>query len=72
MTLTTEDARLEFHCPSCDAGYKVVRVAKESGKAYRPVHCRVCRGPLPATEGDDILKYFLVRRPANTSRPGSE
>ena len=50
-----------FHCPNCDAVYKVVRVKGEPGKTYLPVHCRVCHGALAATDGDDVLKYFLLR-----------
>jgi hypothetical protein len=55
----------DFNCPHCDAGYKLVRVEAESGKTYRPVRCKVCRGALPATDGGEVLKYFLVRRPRN-------
>ena len=52
-----------------DAFYNVVRVKSEPGKTYRPVRCRVCRGALAPTDGDDILKYFLVHRPSNARRP---
>ena len=54
-----------FHCPHCKALYNVVRVKREPGKTYRPVRCRVCHGPLAATDGEDILKYFLVRGSPN-------
>ena len=60
-----ERIRVNFHCPHCDAGYSVVRVKNESGQAYQLVRCSVCWGPLPATEGDNILKYLLIRRPRN-------
>jgi hypothetical protein len=59
----TESVKVDFHCPSCNAGYAVVTVSKEPGRTYRPVRCRVCRGPMPATNNGDIFKYFLVRRP---------
>jgi hypothetical protein len=60
-----EDIVAEIFCPHCDAGYKVIRVKAEPGKTYRPIRCKACRGPLAATDGDDLLKYFLVRRPRN-------
>jgi hypothetical protein len=37
-------------------------------ETYPPVRCKVCGGPLAATDGDDILKYFLVRRSPNRRR----
>ena len=54
---------MSYQCPHCQAGYTVVRVAKEGGKTYRLVRCNVCRGSMPAIDGQDILKYFLGRRP---------
>jgi hypothetical protein len=63
MRSTAEPFRVDFQCPHCNAGYTVVRMRNESGATYRPVHCRVCSGPLRATEGDEILRYLLVVRP---------
>jgi hypothetical protein len=40
----------------------------ESGTAYVPLPCMVCRQPMAATEGDDVLKYFLVRKRPRGSR----
>jgi hypothetical protein len=54
--------RDDFVCPSCQAHYKVVRVKSESRTAHVPLPCKVCSQPLAATEGDDVLKYFLVRK----------
>jgi hypothetical protein len=56
---------VDFFCPHCDAGYKIVRVKAEPGQTYRSIRCPACRGPLPATDGAEVLKYFLVRRPRN-------
>jgi hypothetical protein len=52
----------EFTCPQCRTRYKVVRVPKPPDLADRPISCKVCTQPLAATDGDDILKYFLVSK----------
>ena len=54
-----EDHPVDFVC-GCDARYKVVQVKAEASHADRPVHCLVCKQPLPPTDGAYILKYFLV------------
>jgi hypothetical protein len=59
----TEGVKVNIHCPTCDAGYAVIRVRKQPGKTYHRIRCRVCRSPLSPIEGDDILNYFLVRKP---------
>ena len=53
----------DFTCPQCQARYKVVRMAAEPGTSHGTVHCRVCHQPLASIEGDNILKYFLVKSP---------
>jgi hypothetical protein len=53
----------DFACPECQARYKVVRMRTEPGASYPTLQCTVCHQPLAATEGDNILKYFLVGRP---------
>jgi hypothetical protein len=65
--------REDFTCPNCQARYKIARVKGEAGKTYKPIHCRACNAPLVATDGSDILKYFLVRRVRSNStvRPAS-
>ena len=30
----------------------------------RLLHCKVCKEPLAAMDGGEILKYFLIRRPS--------
>ena len=57
-----QDRRENFVCPHCQARYKLVRVKAEPSMPYQALHCRVCRQPLAAIEGDDVLKYFLVGR----------
>ena len=53
----------DFACPECQARYKIVRMNAEPGASYPTLQCMVCDKPLAATEGDSILKYFLVGRP---------
>jgi len=53
----------DFDCPRCRARYKVVRMKSERGAAYRMVQCAVCNQLFAPTEGNDILKYFLISRP---------
>jgi len=53
----------DFACPECQARYKVVRMRTEPAASYPTLQCIVCRKPLASTEGDSILKYFLVGRP---------
>jgi ribosomal protein L37AE/L43A len=58
-----EDDRTDFICPGCQAHYKVVRVKSGSRTSDWLLHCKVCKQPLAATNGEDILKYFLIKRP---------
>jgi hypothetical protein len=51
----------EFVCPGCGSGYKVVRVEADADLPHRLLHCRVCKHPLTAMDGEFLLKYFLVR-----------
>ena len=53
----------DFACPRCQARYKTVRTMPEPGTPDRVLHCKVCQHPLASTEGEAILKYFLVSRP---------
>ena len=52
----------DFECPGCTSRYKMVRVRAEPGLPALLVHCKVCKEPLAATDGDYALKYFLVDR----------
>jgi hypothetical protein len=51
---------VDFVCPGCTSRYKLVRVRAEPGLPSRLLHCRVCKEPLAATDGEYALKYFLV------------
>ena len=56
----------DFICPGCQARYKIVRAKSAARSHDLPLHCKVCKQPLAATDGEDILKYFLIRRPKAT------
>jgi len=49
-----------FVCPGCTSRYKIVRVRAEPEHRSHLIHCRVCKEPLPPTDGAYALKYFLV------------
>ena len=53
-----------FICLQCQALYKVFRVQRPSSASSKPVFCKTCRRPFDSTDGHDILKYFLVDKPA--------
>ncbi len=56
-----------FKCPNCDALYQIVRI--EAGPSNdRAIICRSCGGPLPARDGQLVLKYFLLRRSGEFKR----
>jgi hypothetical protein len=51
---------VDFVCPRCTSRYKLVRVRTEPERQNRLIHCRVCKEPLAPTDGEYVLKYFLV------------
>ena len=53
---------VDFVCPRCTSRYKLVRVRAEPGLLSHVIHCKVCKEPLPPTDGEHVLKYFLVDR----------
>jgi rubredoxin len=58
-----KDDPTNFICPGCQARYKLVRAKAETRFRDVPLHCRVCKQPLAAMDGENILKYFLISRP---------
>jgi hypothetical protein len=57
---------IAFHCPTCEAPYKLVRVAAPP-KHDHELLCRSCGGPLRNREGKFALKYF--RADGSQARP---
>jgi len=68
--VTEHDNPASFTCSQCGAHYKVVRVKTETQSLDRLLHCKVCKQPLAATDGEDMLKYFLISRLARKSQAG--
>ena len=58
-----KDNPADFICPGCQARYKIVRAKAETRSRGVPLHCKVCKQPLAAIDGENILKYFLISRP---------
>ena len=52
----------DFTCPNCGAHYKLVRMPASANASDPPVHCKVCNHELAPTDGENILKYFLVSK----------
>ena len=50
----------DFTCPRCTSRYKFVRVRADPDLPGRLIHCRVCKEPFAPTDGEYVLKYFLV------------
>ena len=53
----------DFICPGCQARYKMVRAKSAARSRDLPLHCKVCKQPIAASDGEDVLKYFLISRP---------
>ena len=51
-----------FRCESCFALYQVVKAPAGTETADLEIACQVCNAPLPAREGQFVLKYFLLRK----------
>ena len=50
----------DFMCPRCTSRYKLVRVRADPELPSRLIHCRICKEPFAPTDGEYVLKYFLV------------
>ena len=50
----------DFVCPRYNSHYKRVRVHAEPELSNHVIHCRVYKETLAPTDGEYVLKYFLV------------
>src|SRR5262249_53552076 len=58
--MSSRDVPADFKCSKSSARYKVVRVKPEPQSPNWLVHCKLCKEPLAAMDGEDILKHFLT------------
>jgi hypothetical protein len=49
------------HCSNCQALYQAVKAQAGPETVDLEIACQVCKGPLPARQGQFVLKYFLLR-----------
>ena len=65
--LSKSEEPIPFSCPSCEAKYKIVTI-NTCDVQHGKISCLRCGSPLPASEGNVSLKYFLVTRPSGRNR----
>ena len=53
-----------FTCPKCQTRYQVVKGERGPETVDHDVACRSCGAPFPGRDGEFILKYFVLRKPA--------
>ena len=66
--IVTAEKPSSFHCPNCNALYRVVEVEPGPETVEREINCRSCGSPLASRKGKLVLKYFLVRKADRTHR----
>jgi hypothetical protein len=54
----------QLNCVDCNALYHLIKVEAGPETVDRELNCRACGAPLPAREGQFVLKYFLLRKPS--------
>ena len=53
----------QFNCLDCNALYHLIKVEAGPETVDRELNCRTCGAPLPARDGQFVLKYFLLQKP---------
>src|SRR5215510_1703360 len=53
-----ENDSTEFVCPGCGSDYKMVRVKADADLPHGLIHCRVCKQPLAAIDGEFVVEIF--------------
>jgi hypothetical protein len=66
--LITSTSKPFYRCPHCSALYHIIKVEAGPESDDREITCRSCGGPLRASEGKFILKYFLLRKAGRRQR----
>jgi hypothetical protein len=57
-----ETTTTQFNCVDCNALYHLIKVEAGQETVDRELDCRACGAPLPARDGQFVLKYFLLRK----------
>lgn len=59
----SEPQNAHFTCPSCGAGYTIVRMDAAPASHEEEIVCVICGETLVGRDGRFILKYFLIDPP---------
>jgi hypothetical protein len=54
----------QFNCTKCNALYHLIKAEAGPETVDRDLNCQACGAPLPARDGQFVLKYFLLRKPS--------
>src|SRR4029077_14637987 len=54
----------QFNCTNCNALYHLIKGEAGPETVDRDLNCVACGAPLPARDGQFVLKYFLLRNPS--------
>src|SRR5262249_9759351 len=58
--MSSRNVPADFKCSKCSAHYRLVRVKVEAQSPSRLVHCKVCKEPLAAMDGEDIREFITL------------
>jgi hypothetical protein len=58
----------QFNCANCNTLYHLIKVEAGPETVDRELNCRACGAPLPARDGQFVLKYFLLQKPSRRQR----
>jgi predicted RNA-binding Zn-ribbon protein involved in translation (DUF1610 family) len=60
--IAVKTAEVNFICPNCGSLNEVMKAGAVPEAIDPDIACPTCGGPLPAREGQFVLKYFLLRK----------
>jgi hypothetical protein len=58
----------QFNCANCNALCYSIKVEAGPETVDRELNCGACGAPLPARDGQFVLKYFLLQKPSRRQR----
>jgi predicted Zn finger-like uncharacterized protein len=62
MSLIQAEHPNHFTCPECQTSYRLDRI-KGDLRTVRTRRCLICQEPFAGTDGENVLRYVLVRWP---------